>query len=155
MDQCLGNTGFRPIKSDPSVYIYKNEVGFVVLTLYVDELLLLNANKLLLDKLKKQLMDRFEITYMGDGSSVVGVNVTRDREKGTITINQRDYTEDAIGRFSLKGCNPAHTPAVESELPLNQPEKKCWTRRPKSIPIHHWCCHVSSAGFPLMHPPCR
>ena len=49
--------------------------------------LLLGANKQLLNKLKKQLMDRFEIMDMGDESSVHGMNVTHDREEGTFTIN--------------------------------------------------------------------
>ena len=51
-----------------------------------------SANKQLLDKLKKQLMDRFEMTDMGNVSRVLGMNITRDREEGTITINQKDYT---------------------------------------------------------------
>ena len=53
------------------MYICEIEVGFVILTLYVDDLLLLGANKLLLDKLKKQVMDRFEMTDKGDVSSVI------------------------------------------------------------------------------------
>ena len=123
MDQCLGDIGFRPLKSDPCVYIYEDEVGFVFLTLYVDDLLLLGANKLQLNKLKKQLMGRFEMTDMGDVSRILGMNVARDRKKGTIIINQREYTEDVIERFGMKGCNPAYTPGVGPELSLNQPEE--------------------------------
>ena len=47
MDQCLGDIEFRPLESDPCEYVYEDEVGFVFLTLYVDDLLLLGANKLL------------------------------------------------------------------------------------------------------------
>ena len=43
-------------------------------------------------------MDRFEMTDMGDVSRVLGMNVTRDREDGAITINQKDYTEDIVQR---------------------------------------------------------
>ena len=57
MDQCLGDIGFLPLKSDPCVYIYEDEGNFVILKLYLDELLLRGADKLLLNKLKKQLMD--------------------------------------------------------------------------------------------------
>ena len=45
--------GFRSLKSDPYVYIYEDENGSAILTLYVDDVLLLDANKQLLDKLKK------------------------------------------------------------------------------------------------------
>ena len=64
MDHCLGDTGLRPLKSDPCVYIHEDEAGFVVMTLYVDIPLLLSPNKLLLNKRKNQLINRFEMTDM-------------------------------------------------------------------------------------------
>ena len=78
---------------------------------------------ILLDKLKKQLMDCFEMTDMGDVSRILGVNVKRDREEGTITINQKDYTEDVVQRYGMWGCNPAYTPGMGTELSLDQPEE--------------------------------
>ena len=69
-------------------------------------------------------MNRFEMSDMGDVSRILGMNVTRDREKGTITINQKDYTEDVVQRYSMKGCNLAYTPGVGSALSLNQPQEK-------------------------------
>ena len=69
MDPHLGKIGFRSLKSDPCVYVYEEENGLVILTVYGDDVLLLGANKQLLDKLKKQPMDRFEMTDMGDVSS--------------------------------------------------------------------------------------
>ena len=53
----------------------------VILTLYVDHVLLLGANKHLLNKLKKQLMDHFEMTDMGDVSRVLGMNVNVTAKK--------------------------------------------------------------------------
>ena len=61
----------------------------------MDDVLLLGANKQLLNKLKKQLMDRFEMTEMGDVSRVLGMSVTRNGKEGTITIDQKDYTEES------------------------------------------------------------
>ena len=124
MDVELAIIGFRPLKSDPCVYVYEDETGFVVLTLYVNDILFLSASKPLLNKLKKKLMNRFEMSDMGDVSRMLGMNVTRDREKGTITTNQKDYTEDVVKRYGMKGCNPVYTPGVGSELSLSQPEEK-------------------------------
>ena len=101
------------------MYIYEDEVGFVILTLYIDELLLLDTNKLLLKKLKKRLMDRFEMTSIGYVSSVLGMNIARDCKNETIPTNQRDYTKDVIEPFGMKDCNPAFTPGVGPELSLN------------------------------------
>ena len=58
----------------------------------MDEVLLLSANKQLLNKLKKQRMDRFETTDVSDVSRLLGMNVTRDRRKGTIIVIQKRYT---------------------------------------------------------------
>ena len=77
---------------------------------------MLSANKLLLNNLKKKVMDRFDMTDMGDVSRVLGMNVARNREKGMTTINQRGHTEDLI---EIEGCNPAYTPGVGPELSQN------------------------------------
>ena len=59
------------LKFEPFVYIHEDEVGFGVPTLYVDDLLLLGANQLLLNKLNKQVRDRFEMADMGDVPKVI------------------------------------------------------------------------------------
>ena len=41
-------------------------------------------------------MDLFEMSDIGDVSRTLGMKVTRGREKGTITISQKDYTEDVV-----------------------------------------------------------
>ena len=109
MDVEFAVIGFRPLKSDPCVYVYEDATGFVVLTLYID-IMFLSASKSLLNKLKKQLMNRFEMSNMGDVSRILGMNVTHDRKKETITISQKDYTADVVQRYGMKGCNPACTP---------------------------------------------
>ena len=40
-------------------------------------------------------MDRFEMTDMGDVSRVLGMSVTRNGKEGTITIDQKDCTEES------------------------------------------------------------
>ena len=107
MDHHLGMIGFCSLKLDLCVYVYEDENDSAILTLYVDDVLLLGANNQLLDKLTETFMDRFKMTDMGDVSRVLGMNVTCDREQGTITINQKDYTGDIVQRYGMRGCNPA------------------------------------------------
>ena len=83
----LAVMGFRPLKADLCVYIYKDEIGFIILMLYVDDIVFLSTSKTLLNKLKKQLVDRFEISDTSDVSRIIGIIVTRDREKGAIAIS--------------------------------------------------------------------
>ena len=110
MDVELAVISFRPLKSGSCAY--------------VDDILFLSTSKSLLNKLKKQLMYRFKMSDMGDVSRILGMNVTRDREKGAITISQKDYTKDVVQRYGMESCNPAYTPEIGPELSLNQPDEK-------------------------------
>ena len=69
-------------------------------------------------------MNRLEMPDMGDVSKTLGMNVTRDRAKRTITISQKDCTDDVVQRYGMKGCNLTYTPGVGPELSLNRPEEK-------------------------------
>ena len=123
MDHQLGKIGLRSLKSDPCIYDYEDDNGSAIRTLYVDDILLLDANTQLLGKLKKKLMGRLEMTDMDDVSRVLGMNVTRNHEEGTITINQKEYTEDIVQRYGMRGCTTAYAPGVGPELFLDQPEE--------------------------------
>ena len=76
-------------------------------------------------------MDRVEKSDMGDVSRVLSMNVTPDREEGTITINQKDCTEDIVQRYEIRGCNPASTPGVGPELSLDQPKETLFNEEGK------------------------
>ena len=49
------------------------------------------------------------------------MNVTRDRENGTITVDQKDYTEDVLEHYGMTNCNVVFTPGVRAEISLDQP----------------------------------
>ena len=40
------------------------------------------------------------------------MKVTCDREKGTITIDQKDYTEDVVEHFGVEDRTPAFKPGA-------------------------------------------
>ena len=60
-------------------------------------------------------MDKFKMTDMGDVSLVLGMQVTRDRGKKTLTISQGNYTKSILDRFGMSGRNPSSTPGYGSE----------------------------------------
>lgn len=69
--------------------------------LYLDDLLLLGGNKPVLKELKRKLMERFTMTDMGDVSLVLGIQIARDRESGTLTTSQEDNTISILARFGM------------------------------------------------------
>ena len=121
INNSLKDMGFTPTTSDRCVYTFGTSETFSILTLYVDNLLLLGGNASALQELKRELMNRFTMTDMGGVSLVLGVQITRDREAGTLTISQEHYTA-VLARFGMVGCNPVHTMGAGTELSTDQPD---------------------------------
>ena len=123
VDEHVVAIGFKSLKSNPCVYIYSEGSAIYVLTFYVDDVLLLGKDRKVPERIKRKLMGRFSMTDMGDVSLVFGMEVTRDRTKGTVTITQENFVKSLLERYGMGNCNPAHTPGVGKELSLDQPEE--------------------------------
>lgn len=64
-------------------------------------------------------MRRFDTTRMGEVSVVLGIQVTRDREKGTLTISQAHYTKSVLDMYGMGECTLVYTIGVGSEPSIN------------------------------------
>ena len=118
----LISIGCVPLESDPCIYIYDHHGIMIILTLYVDDLLVIGGDIQLTEKIKRKLMDQFKMTDMGDVSLVLGMQATRDRKGNTLTISQENYTKSILERFGMADCKLSSTPGFGSELSTKQPE---------------------------------
>ena len=106
IDDSLRDIGFTATASDPCVYIFRSDDNLSVLTMYVDDLLLLRGNTPLLTDLKTQLIGRFAMTDTEDVSMVPSMQITRDREAKTLTISQEHYAKSVLARFGTAEYDP-------------------------------------------------
>ena len=116
--------GFRPTQSDPCVYTHGSGVALVILPLYVDDILITGKDPTLVEQKKKELKERFEVTDIGQVSRILGIDVTRDYDEGTLAITQTAYVDHILERFGMQDANAAHTPGYGPELSAEQPEDK-------------------------------
>ena len=92
-----------------------------MLTIFVDDILITTPDKIFLVRTKKKLMDWFTMSDLGEVSLILGMKITRDRVKTTLSISQTDYAMSILKRFGMQDCNPASTPSYGTELSLDQP----------------------------------
>ena len=64
------------------------------------------------------------MTDMGEVTRILGMEVKRDYDQGTLAITQTDYVENLLERFEMQNANAAHTPGYGQELSSEQPEDK-------------------------------
>ena len=102
--------GFVPIDADPCVYAYKRGSVVLIISLYVDDLLLASDSLDELNKVKAELQTCFDMEDMGEASYALGIKITRDRAARTLTISQGAYILDVLIRFDMQDSRPVSTP---------------------------------------------
>ena len=116
IDGVLVVIGFRPTQSDPCVYTHGSGVTLVFLTLYVDGILIIGKDPTLVGQKKKELKERLEMTDLVEISRILGMEVTRHFDEGTLVITQTAYVDSILERFGIQDANGAHTPGYGPEL---------------------------------------
>jgi hypothetical protein len=76
----------------------------------LSDLLLLGPDIEAIQKLKNQLNSRFSMKDLGPVAWYLGMQITRDRSKRTVWINQSTYIKRAIEDRDMVSCNPVSTP---------------------------------------------
>jgi hypothetical protein len=108
----LNELSFTQTYSDAGVYVYHLQEGgdSIIVILYVDDITILGNSIKKINTLKKSLFSRYEMTDLGEIQSYLGVNITRDCANCTMEIDQKEYVQTIVERFSMRDANPVYTP---------------------------------------------
>ena len=73
------------------MYLKRSNSDFLILSLYVDDILLAGNSKEMIDIAKKWLSSNFEMKNIGEASYVLDVKIVRDRVKRLLDLSQETY----------------------------------------------------------------
>jgi len=80
--------GYIRCHSDHCVYIKKFEDGsYIIMCLYVDDMLVAGKNMQEIKVLKKQLSESFDKKDLGAARQILGMRITRDRKTWKLTLS--------------------------------------------------------------------
>ena len=113
----------RLCSASTRVYLYDDDGVQIHLTLYVDDLLLVSNNSDAMAMVEEKLKQRFTMTDMGAVPLVLGMEIKRDLERGTLTISKGAYSKPILERFGMSACKPTNTPRYGPELSNQQPDE--------------------------------
>ena len=120
------------------VYLYDHDGVWIYLTLYVDDLLLASNNSDAMAMVKEKLRQRFKMTDMGAVSLVLGMEIKRDLERGTLTISQKAYSKFILERFGMSDCKPTNPPGYGPELFNLQPDETLLDKEERNATRASW-----------------
>ncbi len=109
-DYLTNDLKFASSTNDPCLYIRKSSDEILIIALYVDDLLLIGNSKFMIDKLKGEFKNRFEMKDLGAVAVMLGIEVNRNRSTQKVYISQKEYTEHVLNRFGMKQSRPVTTP---------------------------------------------
>ncbi|CAN0332528.1 unnamed protein product, partial [Hapterophycus canaliculatus] len=92
--RAIESIGFKTIFSDPCVYVYGSEKTYVVLSIYVDDVLLFGVDPNVVKNVRHQLMIKFSMTNLGSASLVLGMVI--EQGVGYIKVSQGNYVNSVL-----------------------------------------------------------
>ncbi|KAH0685102.1 hypothetical protein KY289_022854 [Solanum tuberosum] len=126
-ESVMGEQGYKKTSSDHCVFVQKfSDNDFIILLLYVDDMLIVGKNTSKIDELKKELRKSFSMKDLGHAKQILGMRITRLRDERKIYLSQKKYIERVLERFNMKNAKPVSTP-LAGHMKLSK--KMCLTVR--------------------------
>ncbi|KAL0559465.1 hypothetical protein IC582_004076 [Cucumis melo] len=97
--------GFKENIVDRCIYLKISRSKFIILVLYVDDILLATNDFGLLCQTKEFLSKNFEMKDMGEASYVIGIEIFRDRTHGLLGLSQKAYINKVLKKFKMDKCS--------------------------------------------------
>lgn len=117
LDTTLKKIGFRQSPLEHGLYARGDGGRRLLVGVYVDDLVIVGGDSIMIDKFKRQMMDEFKMSDLGSLSFYLGIEV--HQKDGVITLNQAAYASRIVEKAGLAGCNPCTTP-MEPRLRLSK-----------------------------------
>ncbi|CAI7822770.1 unnamed protein product [Closterium sp. NIES-54] len=107
----LAALGFSSSTADPSLFLRTDTSlpPFYILV-YVDDLVFATADTDALAHMKSELQKRHTCTDLGELTSYLGLRITRDRARRTITLTQSHMVHQVLQRFGFTWSSAQATP---------------------------------------------
>jgi hypothetical protein len=104
----LGSLGFKPTRSDSSLFVLRHGTDSVYLLLYVDGIVLTASSDTLMRQVINDINAEFALKDMGPIHYFLGIQVQRQADG--FFLQQQQYALDLLERAGMADCRPCDTP---------------------------------------------
>ncbi|GKA97091.1 retrotransposon protein, putative, ty1-copia subclass [Tanacetum coccineum] len=104
---------FNQNRDEPCVYVKASGSYVTFLILYVDDILIMGNNILMLQDVKSYLGRCFAMKDLGEAAYILGIKIYRDRSKRLIGLYQSAYIEKILKRSYMENSKRGTIPMQE------------------------------------------
>ena len=98
--------GYKPMLADRSIMVTLYKSGFIIISIYVDDLLIAATLIELIKEVKGVLSKEFNMKDLGEARMIIGMWIICHQLKRLLTLDQASYIQDVLQEESLLSCNP-------------------------------------------------
>ncbi|KAD2806293.1 hypothetical protein E3N88_39670 [Mikania micrantha] len=107
-DQVMLNNGFKINEYEKCVFVKNTKRGYVILCLYVDDMLIIGSDDQMIKFTKYMLKAIFDMKDMGLADVILGVKI--NRTQNGLVLSQSHYVDKILGKFNTGDTSVAQTP---------------------------------------------
>jgi hypothetical protein len=108
LNRTLEEVGLKRCLNEPCLYIRNDEQGYVIVGVYVDDIIIAFEKDETYIEISKHLESKYRMKDLGDLKWCLGIEISRC--KNTIVMSQRLYIKRLLEKFRLENCKPIDTP---------------------------------------------
>ena len=107
-DNVMISNDFKINECDKCVYVKNTTKGYVIVCLYVDDMLIIGSNNYMITSTKNLLMSKFDMKDLGVADVILGIKIERTPEG--IFLSQSHYVNKILEKFDKDGDGKATSP---------------------------------------------
>ncbi|KAJ9561442.1 hypothetical protein OSB04_006602 [Centaurea solstitialis] len=112
-DQAMLESGFKISECDKCVYMKDTAHGYVILCLYVDDMLIIGSDDKMIRSTKDMLKSKFDMKDMDLADVILGIKITRTQNG--LVLSQIHYVDKILEKFNQGDTGIARTPIDTSQ----------------------------------------
>ena len=107
-DNVMMSQGFKINECNKCVYVKDIEHGFVIVCLYLDDMLIVGNDDKVNISTKNMLNSRFDMKDMGSANVILGITIIRKSYE--LILSQSHYVDNILGKFDKDNYESDKTP---------------------------------------------
>ena len=102
--------GYKQLFSDQCVYHRMIREEVLIIAVHVDDNTIFASSDATATRAKDEIRRYWKITDMGTATQIVGFEIERDWEAGTLKITQKQYINKVLNQFGMEKSHPVGMP---------------------------------------------
>ena len=116
-DRAMVANGFRINECDKCVYVKNTENGYIILCLYVDDMLIVGSDDDIIKSTKRMLNSSFDMKDMRLADVILGIKISKS--SNGLILSQSHYVDKILEKFNKNDSGVCKTP-VDLNLHLSK-----------------------------------